>query len=142
MVTKEKINAIYELLEKQIISVEEYVGIISVMSNTELTEKLAEQNKLEKLLKILADYYQVEQKRIVSKERTSEIIKIRHLGMYLAKELTGASYKVIGIKFGKYDYSSVRYGIDCSAAMIKEDFKVKKDVECLENIYRYKTRVI
>lgn len=58
--------------------------------------------------------------------------------MYLAKELTGASYKVIGIKFGKYDYSSVRYGIERSEALIKEDFKVKKDVECLENIYRYK----
>lgn len=135
MVTKEKINAIHELLEKQIISEEEYIGILSIMNDPELIEKLVEQNKLGKLIKILADYYRVEQKQIVSKERSPELIKIRQMGMYLAKELTGASDKVIGVKFGNYDCASVRYGIERLEVLIKEDLKIKKDVECLENIY-------
>lgn len=135
MVTKEKINAIHELLEKQIISEEEYIGILSIMNDPELIEKLVEQNKLGKLIKILADYYRVEQKQIVSKERSPELIKIRQMGMYLAKELTGASDKVIGVKFGNYDCASVRHGIERLEVLIKEDLKIKKDVECLENIY-------
>ncbi|RGO28047.1 hypothetical protein DXB23_01565 [Dorea sp. OM02-2LB] len=138
MVTKSKIDAFYDLLHKQIISIEEYDSIISLLIDPERTKKLVAQNELEKLIKILGEYYQVDPKRIISRERTPEIIKIRQLGMYLAKEMIGMSVKEIGVEFGGCDHFSTSFAIEKTAARIKEDPKAEKDVERIRNAYLYR----
>lgn len=94
-----------------------------------------EKEKLETLIKILADYYQVDLQKIISRERTPEIIGIRQLGMYLAEELTGMPMKEIALGFGVRDHLSASFGIKKAAERIKEDTNVKKDAECIKNAY-------
>lgn len=69
----------------------------------------SKENNLENLITIVADYYQVDPEKIVSRKRIPEIIGIRQLAMYLAKELTGMSLREIGIQFGRNDHSSTSH---------------------------------
>ena len=98
----------------------------------------AKENNLVNLITILADYYQVDPKKIVSRERIPEIIGIKQLGMHLAKELTGMPLREIGIQFGRNDHSSTSHAIEKTAELIKEDPQLKKDAECIKNAYLVK----
>ena len=98
----------------------------------------SKENNLENLITILADYYQVDPKKIVSRERIPEIIGIKQLGMHLAKELTDMSMREIALQFGKNDHASTLFASEQAAARIKEDPKAKKDAECIKNAYLVK----
>ena len=97
-----------------------------------------EKEKLENLIAILADYYQVDSEKIVSRKRIPEIIGIRQLAMYLAKELTGMPLREIALQFGSTDHSSTSHAIEKITELIKEDPQLKKDAECIKNAYLVK----
>jgi chromosomal replication initiation ATPase DnaA len=51
----------------------------------------------------------VEREAILSKDRGSEINRVRHAAMWLARKVTSQSYSEIGIRFGR-DHSSIVHG--------------------------------
>ncbi|MDB5254093.1 MAG: dnaA [Parcubacteria group bacterium] len=71
------------------------------------------------LVKIVSDFYDVEEGSIYEKTRRKEIIKPRQVIMYLLREDFNISYPTIGQKLGGRDHTTVIH----SCEKVKEDLK-------------------
>lgn len=66
--------------------------------------------KIEKIIAEVARTYNVSENDILSNRRTANLVLARQAAMYIARETTGLSYKMIGESFGK-DHSTVLYNV-------------------------------
>ena len=72
------------------------------------------------VVKIIADFYNIEEEAIYEKTRKKEIIKPRQVTMYILREDFNISYPSIGEKMGGRDHTTVIH----SCEKIKNDLKV------------------
>lgn len=72
------------------------------------------------VIKIVADFFNIEEESIYEKTRKKEIIKPRQLTMYILREDFNISYPSIGEKIGGRDHTTVIH----SCEKIKNDLKV------------------
>lgn len=71
------------------------------------------------VVKIVTEYYKLEENSIYEKTRKKEIVKTRQVIMYLLREDFNVSYPLIGQKIGGKDHTTVMH----SCVKIKEDLK-------------------
>lgn len=69
---------------------------------------------------------------MTSDRRDAEATKVRHLAMYLARELTGHSYPRIGRAFGRRDHTTVMHGVKRALDWIAYDPALAARVERLK----------
>ncbi len=74
---------------------------------------------VKEIVKIVADFYQIEEETIYEKTRRKEIIKPRQVAMYILREDFSISYPSIGQKMGGRDHTTVIH----SCEKIKNDLK-------------------
>jgi len=79
----------------------------------------------------VADRYKLKGALLRSKKRNKEIAHARHVAMYLARTLTGASLPQIGKNFGDRDHTSVLHACNKIKGMVEEDWRFKEEVEQL-----------
>lgn len=72
------------------------------------------------VIKIVADFFNIEEESIYEKTRKKEVIKPRQLTMYILREDFNISYPSIGEKIGGRDHTTVIH----SCEKIKNDLKV------------------
>lgn len=75
---------------------------------------------IKEIVKMVADYYRIEEESIYEKTRRKEIIKPRQVAMYLLREDFSISYPSIGQKLGGRDHTTVIH----SCEKIKNDLKL------------------
>lgn len=78
---------------------------------------------IKKIQNIVAEYYNISPKLLISKSRISNITIARHLAMYLSKIILDASYSKIGDEFGKKDHSTVISACQKIKKLIKENLE-------------------
>jgi chromosomal replication initiator protein len=71
------------------------------------------------VVKIIADYYGIEEDVVYEKTRRREIVKARQVAMYILREDFNVSYPLIGSKMGGRDHTTVIH----SHLKIKDDLK-------------------
>jgi chromosomal replication initiator protein len=71
------------------------------------------------VVKIIADYYSIDENDIYDKTRRKEIVRARQVVMYILREDFNVSYPLIGQKLGGKDHTTV----------IHSHLKVKKDLQ-------------
>ena len=71
------------------------------------------------VVKIIANYYGIEEDAVYEKTRRREIVQARQVAMYLLREDFNVSYPLIGNKMGGRDHTTVIH----SHLKIKEDIK-------------------
>ena len=71
------------------------------------------------IVKIVSEYYKLEEASIYEKTRKKEIVKVRQVVMYLLREDFNVSYPLIGQKLGGKDHTTVIH----SCLKIKNDLK-------------------
>ena len=76
---------------------------------------------VEKIKRLVADYYKIEVDRMKSKTRKREIVIARQTAMYLCKEMTSQALKTIGDEFGGRDHSTVIYSIKAVKDLLDTD---------------------
>ena len=57
--------------------------------------------------KMTADFFKISVESLQGTTRKQEVAQARHIGMFLARKLTGAPLKAIGTEFGNRDHSTV-----------------------------------
>lgn len=62
-----------------------------------------------KIMQIVAEFYDLKEKEIVSSSRKKEVVKPRQVAMYLLREELKSSYPSIGKKFGGKDHTTAIY---------------------------------
>ena len=104
--------------------VDELLGLKSGESTKELT--------IESIAKATAQYYRLPLADLKSKARTKNIVKARHVAMYLARKLTNITQEETGEYFGGKDHSSVIHAEKTIAKNVKSDASLAKDINTIE----------
>ncbi|MEW6061705.1 MAG: chromosomal replication initiator protein DnaA [Bacteroidota bacterium] len=87
---------------------------------------------VEEIQKIVAEFYDLPSDLLRAKTRKQEVVIARQVAMYLAKELTNASLKTIGLNFGGRDHSTVIHAYQTVEEQLKIDPKFRVSIEQLK----------
>jgi chromosomal replication initiator protein len=96
------------------------LNLIEVKNLIKDTSKPKKSLSVKEIVKIVSDYYNIEENFIYEKTRKKEIVKPRQIIMYLLREDMNISYPSIGEKLGGRDHTTVIH----SCEKIKGDIKV------------------
>lgn len=93
---------------------------------------VADQLSEQKIINVVADYYNLTPSMLTSKTRTGQIALARHIAMYLIRKHLDVPLKKIGDVFGGKDHTTVMSGIEKVEKGLKTDQQLKKAIEELE----------
>ena len=77
-----------------------------------ITNKPKKPTSYKKIFKVVSDFYEIEEKDLIGKNRKKEIVLPRQLAMYIMRKELESSYPYIGEKFGGKDHTTVMYACD------------------------------
>lgn len=117
------------------------VQAFATMQNREITTSLAadalksmikgldKEVTISKIQQDVARYYHITVEDLKGKRRVKAIVTPRQIAMYLARELTDASFPKIGSEFGGKDHTTVLHAHEKITKVIEEDTKMKREIE-------------
>jgi chromosomal replication initiator protein len=86
------------------------------------------------LVKIVSDFYSIEEESIYEKTRRKEVIKPRQVIMYLLREDFNISYPSIGQKLGGRDHTTVIHSCEKIKTDMKEDTSLTQEINQIRNL--------
>ena len=90
----------------------------------------------DEVLKSVADAFDVEVDRMLSRDRSRAVALPRQIVMYLLREESNISLPMIGETLGGRDHTTVMYGCDKIADLLERDDRLRRQViEIRENLY-------
>lgn len=89
-----------------------------------INKGVSEKNNVNKIQKVVAEYFQISVEDLKSKKRNSNISFPRQIAMFLCRKFTDESFPRIGIEFGGKDHSTVMH----SCEKIEREIKTNKDL--------------
>lgn len=88
----------------------------------------------EKVLKIIQKFYNVSIDDIVSSKRNKEVIKPRHVAMYILYNIVGLSFPEVGRELGGKNHTTVMHGCKTVNKDIGNSKQFKDEVEMLKEL--------
>ena len=89
-----------------------------------ISKGIGEKNDIQRIQKIVSEYFQISIEDIRSKKRSSNISFPRQIAMYLCRAMTSESFPKIGTEFGGKDHSTVMHSVE----KIENEIKTNKDL--------------
>lgn len=86
-------------------------------------------NDIQKIQRVVAEYYNVTVDDLKSKKRVATIAFPRQIAIYLSRNLTDESFPRIGMEFGGRDHSTVIHSCDKISNEIKNNKQLEKIIE-------------
>lgn len=86
-------------------------------------------NDIQKIQRVVAEYYNVSVEDLKSKKRVATIAFPRQIAIYLSRNLTDESFPRIGMEFGGRDHSTVIHSVDKITNEIKNNKQLEKIIE-------------
>lgn len=86
-------------------------------------------NDIQKIQRVVAEYYNVSVDDLKSKKRVATIAFPRQIAIYLSRNLTDESFPRIGMEFGGRDHSTVIHSCDKIANEIKNNKQLENIIE-------------
>lgn len=90
-----------------------------------INKSISSKNDLNRIQKIVAEYYKVRLEDLKSTKRNGNIIFPRQVAMYLCRQLTDDSYIKIGMEFGGKNHSTIIHACD----KIEKELKNNKELK-------------
>jgi chromosomal replication initiator protein len=148
-------NAVIELIARQVQSnIRELEGALNrVVANSQLTgvplttesasatltDLLARPTSVsvDQIIHLVASYYAIEVEALCGQSRSKELVRPRHVAMFLAREEAGASLPQIGVAMGGRDHTTILYGSNKIGEEIEKDDGLRRDVLAIrDRLYR------
>ena len=148
-------NAVIELIARQVQSnIRELEGALNrVVANSQLTgvpltiesasatltDLLARPTSVsvDQIIHLVASYYAIEVAALCGQGRSKELVRPRHVAMFLAREEAGASLPQIGVAMGGRDHTTILYGSNKISEEIEKDDGLRRDVLAIrDRLYR------
>ena len=95
----------------------------------EINKGYSEKNSINKIQRIVAEYYKINVEDMKSKKRSANLTIPRQIAMYLCRTLTNESFPKIGMDFGGKDHSTVIHSVD----KIEKEIKTNKELANIIN---------
>lgn len=89
-----------------------------------ISKGIGEKNNIQRIQRIVAEYFQISTEDLRSKKRSANISFPRQIAMYLCRNMTTESFPKIAIEFGGKDHTTVMYSVE----KIENEIKVNKDL--------------
>ena len=105
---------------------------IEAAQNISGTKNVAAQLSEQKIINIVADYYNLAPNQLTGKVRTGQLALARHVAMYLIRINIDVPLNKIGNMFGGRDHTTVMNGITKVENMLKTDEALKAAIEELQ----------
>lgn len=91
----------------------------------------------ERIISVVADQFEVDEDRLLSRDRKREVALPRQVAMFLIREETDDSLPQIGKALGGRDHTTIMYGCDKIADLLETDEILRRRVMAIrEVIYR------
>ncbi len=88
---------------------------------------------LDRVAKVIAKHYRFTIVDLKSKTRKQELVKTRHIAMYLSQKMTKSTLSEIGSFYGGRDHSTVINAIKNIEDRLKIDVELSRDIVTIEN---------
>lgn len=88
------------------------------------------------VVKIISDFYSIEESSIYEKTRRKEIVHARQIIMYMLREDFNISYPLIGQKLGGKDHTTVIHSYEKIKQDITNDGELKNEIEQLRSMLK------
>lgn len=136
----ENVNASVRDLEGIVVSLMAHSTIHNCDISLQLARKvlggISEYEKepigIEKIIKTVADYYNVEVDSVNTKSRKREIVLVRQTAMYLAKKHLDLSTSKIGYQIGRRDHATVLHACKTIANLLETDKQYRGELSEIE----------
>lgn len=92
----------------------------------------SEKNSVNRIQRIVAEYFQVSVEDLKSKKRSANLAFPRQVAMYLCRKLTNESFPKIGIEFGGKDHSTVMHSVEKIEKEINNNKELANIIEKLK----------
>ena len=86
------------------------------------------------VIKIIANYYNMEEKKLNEKTRRQEIVKPRQIAMYLLRNDLNTSYPYIGRRLGQKDHTTAIHAYKKITHDIKNDKKLEQEINNIREV--------
>ncbi|MES2953256.1 MAG: chromosomal replication initiator protein DnaA [Patescibacteria group bacterium] len=96
--------------------------------------KQQRQISIKDVIRIVAEFYNIEERVLYEKTRRKEVVKPRQVIMYILREDFNTSYPYIGQKLGGRDHTTVIHAYEKIKEDIKVDNLLNQEVEQIKNI--------
>lgn len=87
----------------------------------------------ERVIRLVADYFRVDQVELGGKSRRKEIVLPRQVAMYILRQESETSLNDIGLALGGRDHTTVMYGVDTIRQRIETDAHLRQQVLALRD---------
>ena len=125
MLNKEQINAIHDLLDKNIINSGEYMCILKALETCTEQEN-SHQNAIGTIIAVVCDYFRLNPNDVISRMRSTEYVTARQYITYFSRTMAFVDYKDIGDALGNRGHSNIMYYESCIKDKIDTDENVKR----------------
>jgi chromosomal replication initiator protein len=88
------------------------------------------------VLGVVCEHYNVPEKLLLSANRSREVSLVRHMAIYLTKELTDCSLTEIGFKIGRRTHATVLHSLTTIKDQLEYDPALRQTVAQLESQLR------
>ena len=95
-------------------------------------KNIADQLSEQKIINVVADYYNLTSSQLTGKTRTGQIALARHIAMYLIRINIDIPLTKVGSTFGGRDHTTVMNGISKVESMLKTDEQLKAVINTLQ----------
>ena len=92
-------------------------------------KNIISKNKIDKVIKLVADKYNLTAEDIKGKKRLSTIALPRQIAMYICREYLEESLPKIGSEFGGKDHTTVMHAVNKIKKMVEKDKTLEKEIE-------------
>jgi chromosomal replication initiator protein len=89
---------------------------------------------VKEVVKIVSDFYNIDEESIYNKTRRKEVVRPRQMIMYLLREDFGISFPSIGEKIGGRDHTTVIHSYEKVKSEIKKDATMAQEVAQLRSM--------
>jgi chromosomal replication initiator protein len=91
----------------------------------------------EDIMATVANFYNVKVSDLKGSRRLKQLVRPRHVAMYLVRKFTNHSFPEIGRIFGNRDHATVQHAVKKIRSQSKQDVDIRSAVQTLErNIHR------
>lgn len=103
---------------------------VSSIINVKETERILSE---ERIIEVVADYYNLTVSQLKGNVRTSQLALARHISMYLIRTMLDVPFKKIGQTFGGKDHSTVMSAVEKVESNLKTNPQLSQAIHEIQN---------
>lgn len=109
--------------------------ISEVRSLTQLSAKPKKQVSVKEIIRLISNFYNIDEKNIYEKSRRKEVVRPRQMIMYVLREDFQISYPAIGSKLGGRDHTTVIHSCDRVKKELQENNDLLNDLNQIRTLF-------